>query len=75
MKANCENFNCGKAFEPSRRTQVFCSKECRLKMQEWRSTRGSLLVTPLLQCDWDALKKIRSDLWAEIEEGMAHNGH
>jgi hypothetical protein len=79
MKRPCKWHGCRKGqhrtralFEPRRRTQDFCSEECRRARAAWKERRGAVLVDMLLDaegiviCDED-LGRARQDLIDEID--------
>jgi hypothetical protein len=79
MKRPCKWHGCRKGqhrtralFEPRRRTQDFCSEECRRARAAWKERRGAVLVDMLLDaegieiCDGD-LGRARQDLIDEID--------
>ncbi len=71
----CKWHNCTKGpagargrFTPARTNQEFCSTQCRGNRAAWRQTRGSVLVDPLLNEDWEALKELRAQIKREIDQ-------
>lgn len=45
----CKWHGCGGAFPPQHGSQEYCCQAHRVKMMEWKKTRGSRLVTLLLE--------------------------
>lgn len=53
-------------FEPVRRTQEFCSDECRKARASWKERRGATLVDPLIEDDFIELRKLQDSIRQEI---------
>jgi hypothetical protein len=85
MKRPCRWHGCRKGqhrtralFEPRRRTQDFCSEECRRARAAWKERRGAVLVDLLINaegiviCD-EALGEARAALVEEIQTETRRN--
>ncbi len=62
----CAWHKCRAEFEPSHHLQTFCCERCKKDRQNWKQTRGSVLVDLLIDMDAEGLARERRKLLEEI---------